>query len=107
MNQISGRKASVPIEEGSGTGELDTVIIAQYFSDPLIASTTEDLRPTEEGVAEEENGQTSRLPYSAGGDAVTGATTVIACYGCQEKPARRIRISMQKIKAKLILKRLR
>ena len=60
--------------------ELDAVIMSLGTSpNPLISSTTKglDINKRKCIVAEEENGQTSKAAVFAGGDAVTGAATVI------------------------------
>ena len=62
------------------TFEVDTVIMSLGTSpNPLISSTTEGLEVNRRKciVAEADNGQTSRPGVFAGGDAVTGAATVI------------------------------
>ena len=59
---------------------------------PLISSTTKGLDVTRKGciVAEEANGQTSREGVFAGGDAVTGAATVILAMGAGKAAAKGI-----------------
>ena len=59
---------------------------------PLIASTTRGLETNRRGclVADDERGQTSREGIFAGGDAVTGAATVILAMGAGRKAARAI-----------------
>jgi len=59
---------------------------------PLIASTTRGLETNRRGclVADEEHGQTSREGIFAGGDAVTGAATVILAMGAGRRAARAI-----------------
>ena len=79
----SGRRRPTPIEGSEFLLETDTVIMALGTSpNPLIAMTTEGLE-TEEwgGLIVEEQGQTSREEIFAGGDAVTGAATVILAMG--------------------------
>ena len=76
----SGRRRPVEIPGSEFTLELDTVIMALGTSpNPLISSTTEGLETNKRKciVASEENGQTSKAAVFAGGDAVTGAATVI------------------------------
>ena len=76
----SGRRRPVEIEGSEYEIELDTVIMALGTSpNPLISSTTEGLEINKWKciVAEETNGQTSKNGVFAGGDAVTGAATVI------------------------------
>ena len=59
---------------------------------PLIASTTRGLETNRRGclVADEVHGQTSREGIFAGGDAVTGAATVILAMGAGRRAARAI-----------------
>ena len=73
--------------------ELDTVIMSLGTSpNPLIASTTKGLETNRRKciVAEEENGQTSKAAVFAGGDAVTGAATVILAMGAGKAGAKGI-----------------
>ena len=76
----SGRRRPVVIPNSEFTLDVDTVIMALGTSpNPLISSTTEGLEINKWKciVAEEDNGQTSKNGVFAGGDAVTGAATVI------------------------------
>lgn len=76
----SGRRRPVEIEGSDFVIEVDTVIMALGTSpNPLISSTTKGLDTNKHKciVADEANGQTSREGVFAGGDAVTGAATVI------------------------------
>ena len=76
----SGRRRPVVIPGSEFTLDVDTVIMALGTSpNPLISSTTEGLEINKWKciVAEEANGQTSKNGVFAGGDAVTGAATVI------------------------------
>ena len=76
----SGRRRPVVIPDSEFTLDVDTVIMALGTSpNPLISSTTEGLEINKWKciVAEETNGQTSKNGVFAGGDAVTGAATVI------------------------------
>lgn len=76
----SGRRRPVVIPDSEFTLDVDTVIMALGTSpNPLISSTTEGLEINKWKciVAEETNGQTSKKGVFAGGDAVTGAATVI------------------------------
>ena len=76
----SGRRRPVVIPDSEFTLDVDTVIMALGTSpNPLISSTTEGLETNKWKciVAEEDNGQTSKEGVFAGGDAVTGAATVI------------------------------
>ena len=76
----SGRRRPVEILGSDYTIEVDTVIMSLGTSpNPLISSTTKGLEVNRRKciVAEADNGQTSRPGVFAGGDAVTGAATVI------------------------------
>jgi len=76
----SGRRRPVEKQGSESTMDVDTVIMSLGTSpNPLISSTTEGLEINKWKciVAEAENGQTSREGVFAGGDAVTGAATVI------------------------------
>ncbi|MCL2558868.1 MAG: NADPH-dependent glutamate synthase [Turicibacter sp.] len=76
----SGRRRPVVVEGSEFDIEVDTVIMSLGTSpNPLIASTTEGLEVNrwECIVASEEAGQTSKEGVFAGGDAVSGAATVI------------------------------
>ena len=87
----SGRRRPVEIPGSEFTLELDTVIMALGTSpNPLISSTTEGLETNKRKciVASEENGQTSKAAVFAGGDAVTGAATVIQAMGAGKASAK-------------------
>ena len=89
----SGRRRPVEIPGSEEEIEVDTVIMALGTSpNPLISSTTKGLDVTRKGciVAEEANGQTSREGVFAGGDAVTGAATVILAMGAGKAAAKGI-----------------
>ena len=76
----SGRRRPVEVPGSDYTIEVDTVIMYLGTSpNPLISSTTKGLEVNRRKciVAEADNGQTSRAGVFAGGDAVTGAATVI------------------------------
>ncbi|MBV1818281.1 NADPH-dependent glutamate synthase [Bacteroidales bacterium MSK.15.36] len=85
----SGRRRPEPIEGTEFEFEVDTVIMALGTSpNPLIPSTTEGLEVDKRGcIVTDENGQTSREGVFAGGDAVTGAATVILAMGAGKKAA--------------------
>ena len=89
----SGRRRPVEIEGSDYTIDVDTVIMALGTSpNPLIASTTGGLEINKHRciVADEANGQTSREGVFAGGDAVTGAATVILAMEAGKAGARGI-----------------
>lgn len=79
----SGRRRPIAIAGSEYDIELDTVIIAVGTNpNPLIKSTTEGLDVTEwGGIIADDQGATSREGIFAGGDAVTGAATVISAAG--------------------------
>ncbi len=86
----SGRARPVPIENSNFEIDADCVIMAIGTSpNPLIKSTTEGLDTQKWGgiIADEETGLTSREGVYAGGDAVTGAATVILAMGAGKKAA--------------------
>ena len=86
----SGRRRPVPIAGSEFELETDAVIMALGTSpNPLIASTTKGLETNKWKciVAEESNGQTSKEGVFAGGDAVTGAATVILAMGAGKAAA--------------------
>lgn len=89
----SGRRSPVEIKDSEFEIELDTVIMSLGTSpNPLISSTTEGLEINRRKciVAEEENGATSKPGVFAGGDAVTGAATVILAMGAGKAAAKGI-----------------
>lgn len=86
----SGRRRPVEIENSEFDLEFDTVIMSLGTSpNPLISSTTKGLESNKYGciVAEETTGATSRKGVFAGGDAVTGAATVILAMGAGKAAA--------------------
>ena len=87
-----GRRKPVPIEGSNWVLDVDTVIIAIGTSpNPLIRNTTKGLTFTRKGGIEAgENGQTAREGVFAGGDAVTGAATVILAMGAGKAGAKGI-----------------
>ena len=90
----SGRRRPVEILNSEYDIEADCVIMALGTSpNPLIKSTTEGLEVQKWGgiLADEETGATSRKHIYAGGDAVTGAATVILAMGAGKKAAHAIK----------------
>lgn len=87
-----GRRRPVPIEGSEFEIKLDTVIMAIGTSpNPLIKSTTENLTVNAHGgIIVDENGLTSKEGVYAGGDAVTGAATVISAMGAGKTAGRAI-----------------
>ncbi len=95
----SGRRRPVEIPNSEFDIEVDEVIMALGTSpNPLIKSTTKGLETQKWGgiIAEEETGLTSRENVYAGGDAVTGAATVILAMGAGKKAAAAILESFKK-----------
>lgn len=89
----SGRRKPVEIEGSEYVMDVDTVIMSLGTSpNPLISSTTKGLEVNKHKciVAQEDTGLTSREKVYAGGDAVTGAATVILAMGAGKKAARAI-----------------
>ncbi len=87
-----GRRRPVEIPDSAFTMEVDTVIMSIGTSpNPLIKSTTEGLEVNRRGgIVVNEEGLTSRAGVYAGGDAVTGAATVISAMGAGKVAARAI-----------------
>ena len=89
----SGRRRPEPIPGDVYDLECDMVIMSLGTSpNPLIKQTTEGLDTNKHGciIAKEENGETSRKAVFAGGDAVTGAATVILAMGAGKAAAKGI-----------------
>jgi glutamate synthase (NADPH/NADH) small chain len=89
----SGRRRPVEIPGSEFEIECDCVIMSLGTSpNPLISSTTKGLEINRRKciVANEENGQTSKEGVFAGGDAVTGAATVILAMGAGKAAAKGI-----------------
>lgn len=87
-----GRRRPVPVEGSEFELPVDTVIIAIGTSpNPLIKSTTEGLDVNARGgIIVTEDGLTTRENVYAGGDAVTGAATVISAMGAGKTAANAI-----------------
>jgi glutamate synthase (NADPH/NADH) small chain len=86
----SGRRKPVEKKDSDFVLELDTVIMSLGTSpNPLISSTTKGLNTNKYRciIADEETGLTSREGVFAGGDAVTGAATVILAMGAGKAAA--------------------
>ena len=89
----SGRRKPVEVPDSEFVMDLDAVIMSLGTSpNPLISSTTKGLEINKRKciVAEEANGQTSKEGVYAGGDAVTGAATVILAMGAGKAAAKGI-----------------
>ncbi|MBQ9324408.1 MAG: NADPH-dependent glutamate synthase [Clostridia bacterium] len=92
----SGRRRPVEIPGSEFTLPVDTVVMAIGTSpNPLIKSTTKGLEVNRRGgIVVTEDGLTSRENVYAGGDAVTGAATVISAMGAGKVAARAIAASL-------------
>ena len=89
----SGRRRPVEKKDSAFLMDVDCVIMSIGTSpNPLIRNTTKGLETNRRGciVTEEETGLTSREGVYAGGDAVTGAATVILAMGAGKKAAKSI-----------------
>ncbi len=86
----SGRRRPQPIKGSEFVLDVDSVIMAVGTSpNPLLRTTTDGLEANRRGclVADEETMKTTREGVYAGGDAVTGAATVILAMGAGKKAA--------------------
>ncbi len=89
----SGRRRPVEVPGSEFVMDLDTVIMSLGTSpNPLISSTTEGLETNKWKciIADENNGKTTKEGVYAGGDAVTGAATVILAMGAGKAAAKGI-----------------
>lgn len=89
----SGRRRPVEVPGSEYVLDVDTVIMALGTSpNPLISSTTKglDINKWQCIVADEKNGATTKEGVYAGGDAVTGAATVILAMGAGKAAAKGI-----------------
>ncbi len=93
-----GRRRPVAVEGSEFTVDVDTVIMSIGTSpNPLIKSTTEGLEVNSRGgIVVNEDGLTSRSGVYAGGDAVTGAATVISAMGAGKTAAAAIDEALSK-----------
>ena len=88
-----GRRRPVAVEGSEFVLDVDTVVIAIGTSpNPLIKSTTAGLEVNKRGgiIVNEETGATTKAGVYAGGDAVTGAATVILAMGAGKTAAKAI-----------------
>ena len=95
----SGRRRPIPIEGSEFVLDVDTVIMSLGTSpNPLIRSTTPGLETNKKGclIVNEETNETTREGVYAGGDAVTGAATVILAMGAGKKAAAAIDEALSK-----------
>ena len=89
----SGRRRPVEVPGSEYDLDVDTVIMALGTSpNPLISSTTKglDVNKWQCIIADENNGVTTKEGVYAGGDAVTGAATVILAMGAGKAAAKGI-----------------
>jgi glutamate synthase (NADPH/NADH) small chain len=88
----SGRRRPVPIEGSNFMVDVDMVIMAVGRTpNPIIKQTTEGLETTKwGGIVTDEDGKTSIEGVYAGGDIVTGESTVISAMGAGRRAARAI-----------------
>lgn len=88
----SGRRRPVAVKGSEHTLDMDTVVVAiGQTPNPLIKKTTDGLETNKRGcIVADEKGKTSRDAIYAGGDAVTGAATVILAMGAGKTAAQSI-----------------
>lgn len=89
----SGRRSPVPKSGSEFVLDVDCVVMSIGTSpNPLIRNTTKGLETNKRGcfIVDEETGKTSRDGVYAGGDAVTGAATVILAMGAGKDAAKAI-----------------
>ena len=93
-----GRRRPIAIPDSAFTIDVDTVIMSIGTSpNPLIKSTTDGLQVNARGgIIVNEDGLTSRTAVYAGGDAVTGAATVISAMGAGKTAAKAIHAYLSK-----------
>ena len=88
-----GRRRPVPVENSEFVIDVDTVIMSIGTTpNPLIKMTTDGLEVNKRGgiIVEESTGATTKAGVYAGGDAVTGAATVISAMGAGKLAAKAI-----------------
>ena len=97
-----GRRRPVEIPGSEFTLDVDAVVMAIGTSpNPLIKNTTDGLEVNRRGgIVVNEDGLTSRRAVYAGGDAVTGAATVISAMGAGKLAARAIDAALRGEKEK-------
>ena len=93
----SGRRRPVAVPDSEFVLDVDTVIMSLGTSpNPLIRSTTPGLETNKKGgIIVDENEMSTRENVFAGGDAVTGAATVILAMGAGKKAAEAIDRKLQ------------
>ena len=97
-SDASGRRRPIEVEGSEFDIELDTVIMALGTSpNPLIRTTTPGLEANKKGCLVTTDGvTTTREGVYAGGDAVTGAATVILAMGAGREAAKKIKEFIEK-----------
>jgi glutamate synthase (NADPH/NADH) small chain len=88
-----GRRRPIPVDNSEFVLDVDTVVISIGTTpNPLIKMTTDGLEVNKRGgiIVEENTGATTRNGVFAGGDAVTGAATVISAMGAGKTAAKAI-----------------
>lgn len=88
----SGRRSPIPVEGSEFTVDCDEVIVALGTTpNPIIKRSMPSLETTKKGtIVADENGLTNILRLYAGGDAMTGAATVILAMGAGKRSAQAI-----------------
>ena len=88
----SGRRRPIPVEGSDYVLDVDCVIMALGTSpNPILKKSTNGLETNKKGcISADENGKTSLEGVYAGGDAVTGAATVILAMGAGKTAAKSI-----------------
>ena len=94
----SGRRRPIEKADSEFVLPVDAVVMSIGTSpNPLIKSTTEGLQTNSHGcIVTDDNGKTSREGVYAGGDAVTGAATVILAMGAGKTAAKSIKEYLEK-----------
>lgn len=93
----SGRRSPVPVDGSEFNIDADTVIMALGTSpNPMLPRSTTGIEINKKGcIVADENGVTTRPMVFAGGDAVTGAATVILAMGAGRRAASAIRKALE------------
>lgn len=88
----SGRRSPIPVEGSEFTVDCDEVIVALGTTpNPIIKRSMPSLETTKKGtIVADENGLTNIPRLYAGGDAMTGAATVILAMGAGKRSAQAI-----------------
>ncbi|MFA5748574.1 MAG: FAD-dependent oxidoreductase, partial [Bacilli bacterium] len=88
----SGRRSFEILHDCNNVFDVDTVIMALgNYPNPLLAKEKNDIKFNQWGcIVVDENNQTTKKMIYAGGDAVTGAATVILAMGAGQKAANNI-----------------